>query len=548
MPKRLIDPLVGAVRRQSTRNTPHRAIRPDNMFFMDKERQSVVLGDCISSPPGFDQPTVFETIERGMASPGGRGEGSDAEDIYALGVSVAFIALGTNPVADLNESDLLKAKIEQGSYTAICGKERMPSSMIEPMRGMLSDDPDERWDFEELERWIAGRRQTPIPRKTAPKALEALEFAGIAYMTSRTLAHAFVQNVPEAAKTIKEGRLEEWLRRQLSDAECADAVAKSIQVAKAHETDPLGSDDFLVSKVCIFLDHAGPIRYKGFSFMPDGFGPAFAVEMLRRGEAQIPAEAVLRELPGIWLAAQEAAISETSALESTFAKVRSHLLNSDIGFGIERCLYELNPGLPCQSAHLVHDYVTHIRGLLPALDEAAARVDEKTPPIDRHIAAFIAARSDSDFGSYLAVLGESDPKVSTVGMLSLVALLQWRMESGALFGLTRWVGGQLGPAISSYHARSTRRELEHEIPRLVRQGNLPELYEIIDDKNKRQADTDGFNAASDQFTDAIAEIEEVENSDSARVESAELMGQQTAAMASIVMAMIVVMILFLIQI
>ena len=338
------------------------------------------------------------------------------------------------------------------------------------------------------------------------------------------------------------------MRRQLSDAECADAVAKSIQVAKAHETDPLGSDDFLVSKVCIFLDHAGPIRYKGFSFMPDGFGPAFAVEMLRRGEAQIPAEAVLRELPGIWLAAQEAAISETSALESTFAKVRSHLLNSDIGFGIERCLYELNPGLPCQSAHLVHDYVTHIRGLLPALDEAAARVDEKTPPIDRHIAAFIAARSDSDVGSYLAVLGESDPKVSTVGMLSLVALLQWRMESGALFGLTRWVGGQLGPAISSYHARSTRRELEHEIPRLVRQGNLPELYEIIDDKNKRQADTDGFNAASDQFTDAIAEIEEVENSDSARVESAELMGQQTAAMASIVMAMIVVMILFLIQI
>ena len=72
--------------------------------------------------------------------------------------------------------------------------------------------------------------------------------------------------------------------------------------------------------------------------------------------------------------------------------------------------------------------------------------------------------------------------------------------------------------------------------------------EIIDDKNKRQADTDGFNAASDQFTDAIAEIEEVESSDSARVESAELMGQQTAAMASIVMAMIVVMILFLIQI
>ena len=94
-------------------------------------------------------------------------------------------------------------------------------------------------------------------------------------------------------------------------------------------------------------------------------------------------------------------------------------------------------------------------------------------------AAFIAARSDQDVGSYLAALGEPDIKASTIGMLSLVALLQWRLETGALFGLTRWVGGQLGPAISSYHSRSTRRDLERELPRLIRQGDLPELYNFI---------------------------------------------------------------------
>lgn len=282
LPKRLIEPLVGAIQRLSSRDTTHRAIRPDNMFFMDEERQTLVLGDCVTSPPGFDQPTVFETIARGMASPGGRGEGDVGDDIYALGIAIAFVGMGSNPVAGLDDGTLLKAKIEQGTYTAICGKERMPTSLIEPVRGMVSDDLDERWGFEELERWIAGQRHTPIPRKTSPIALEPLEFAGTPYVTARTLAHAFAQNVPEAAKAIKGDGLDAWLRRHLSDANTADAVAESIKVAKVHATDPLGSDDFLVSKICIFLDTDGPIRYKGNSFMPDGFGPNLAVEMLRR--------------------------------------------------------------------------------------------------------------------------------------------------------------------------------------------------------------------------------------------------------------------------
>ena len=182
--KRLIDPLVGAVQRLSSRDTAHRAIRPDNMFFMDEDRRSVVLGDCTASPPGFDQPIVFETIERGMASPSGRGEGGVADDIYALSVSIAFVALGTNPVADLNVGDLLKAKIEHGTYAAICGSERMPASLAEPIRGMLSDDPNERWGFEELDKWIAGQRVTPIQRKAPVNALEALEFAGMPHFSA----------------------------------------------------------------------------------------------------------------------------------------------------------------------------------------------------------------------------------------------------------------------------------------------------------------------------------------------------------------------------
>ena len=456
-----------------------------------------------------------------------------------------FIALGGNPLAKLSEDEVLRAKTENGSYPAICGRERIHPSLIEPLRAMSSDDPSERWGLEDLDSWLAGKRMTPIPRKTSPKADKALAFIGVEHATARTLARAYSQNVPEAAEHIREGRLEEWLRRGLKDAACADAVADSIEVSKAHESDYQGSDDFLVAKICIFLDREGPFRYRGFSSMPDGFGPALAVEMLRGGEAQIPVEMLSRGIPTMWFAGREGLPSAYPGVERTFGQMRSHLRKPEIGYGFERVLYELSRGLPCQSPLVKEDYAADLGGLLHALDEVSKHVDGKTRPIDRHIAAFIAARADQDVETYLAAIAESDLESSTIGMLSLIALVQWRLGSGPLLGLTSWVGGQLGPAISSYHSRSTRQNLESDIPGLIRQGNLPEIYDFIDNQEKRGIDAVDFNAAQVQFAAAEAEIDEIEGNDTKRAESAEQAGQQTAAMGSIVLTLIAVAILFL---
>ena len=100
---RIIEPLIQAVSALDARNIRHRSIRPKNLFFMDEEKEELVLGDFMTAPEGFDQPIVFETIERGMASPGGRGEGGIGEDLYALGVTLVFLIQGANPVSNLND-------------------------------------------------------------------------------------------------------------------------------------------------------------------------------------------------------------------------------------------------------------------------------------------------------------------------------------------------------------------------------------------------------------------------------------------------------------
>jgi len=76
--KRVIAPTVAALHSLASRGIAHRQIRLENMYFMDEARQDLVLGDCTTSPPGFDQPVAFESIERGLAGSGGAARAKSA--------------------------------------------------------------------------------------------------------------------------------------------------------------------------------------------------------------------------------------------------------------------------------------------------------------------------------------------------------------------------------------------------------------------------------------------------------------------------------------
>ncbi|MEE9545526.1 MAG: hypothetical protein V3V55_08060, partial [Rhodospirillales bacterium] len=397
---------------------------------------------------------------------------------------------------------------------------------------------------DKLKNWIDGKRQTPIQKKPAIKSDTPFSFAGVEHNSSRTLARSFTLNQTEAAKVIKEGNLAMWLRRGIGDADKADAVATTIEAAKSHENTALASDEFIVAKIGIILDPDGPIRYKGLSFMPDAYGPALAVELLRRSDVQVAAEIIAREIPAIWFAYQSGD-KEFAEHEKTFRQLHGFLKINDPGFGIERCLYELNPSLSCQSPLINQDYVVDIEDLLPALDKAANRVDTKLKPLDRHLIAFIACRFEQDIYPHLKALAASEEETSLIGMLSLLALMQWHLKTDSLYGLCSWVGGLLGPAINTYFNRATRHEIEQEIPRLVRQGSLHEIFNLIDDAEKRKQDKEGYAAATAEFAAAEEEIRAVEESQLTQAESAIQSGQQAAAMTSVILAMIVISILLI---
>jgi hypothetical protein len=539
--KRVANPMLAALHGLTGRGIAHRQIRPSNMFFMDEGREDLVLGECVTSPPGFDQPVAFEPIERGLAGPGGRGEGEVRDDVYSFGASLVAIMLGTSFMPKASDNDILNAKIEQGSFAALIGGARIVVTMIEPLRSMLTDDVAERWSLEQLDRWQDGQKLPPIQRRPLAKTDVTFMFAGRGHITARTVARSMTQNTAEAAKMLRTQDIENWVRRALGDADMADRIKQVLDMAKANPNSPANSDEMIVAKVAMCLDPKGPIRYRGFAYMPDGFGAALAVEMMRGGDIQAAADTILREFPGAWYNHPANFGPDTPFALKSYGEVRGYLQNSDPGFGIERCLYELNLTLPCQSPLIAEEYVARIEDLLPALDRAASRTDPKTRPVDRHIAAFVAAHFDQDVQPHLKAMASPRMETSLIGMLSLLAVVQWRQKLDGLLGLAGWIGGLLGPAINTYHSRTTRRDIARDLPRLVRQGSLPELFDLIDNADKRRLDLEGYTAAKAEFESAGTEILKIEGTESQGARGALVKGQQTAAGISMIVGFLIVM-------
>ena len=132
-----------------------------------------------------------------------------------------------------------------------------------------------------------------------------------------------------------------------------------------------------------------------------------------------------------------------------------------------------------------------------------------------------------------------------IGLLSLLAYLQWKLKAEPVYALTSWIGSLLGPAINTYFSRSTRHDIEQEMPRVVRQGSLPELFDLIDNAEKRRQDMFKYDEARFEYSTAEEEIQEIEAGELSSPEAAQEVGQKYASITSIVLTMIFISIMVL---
>lgn len=542
----LLTPLLNPLKELGGRAVCHRAIRPDNLFYSDIGRRGMVLGECVSSPPAFDQPALFETIESAMSHPTGRGVGTQANDMYSLGVTILFLVLGRSPVGDLDSDRLLANKIEFGSYAALVGQQRVPLNLTEPLRGLLTDDPRERWTVMDLDMWLSGRRLSPKQPKLPPRSSRPFVFQEVEYFNTRALAFAFAKDHRAAITQVRGKALDAWLRRSLNDETRADALQNAVSSTASHIASGRGGEDRLVARACISLDPSAPIRYRGFGVMIGGVGPALSAAMNNRERRQIVSEIIASRLPIHWVAAQGKPGPEDLRAVQILEKLPSIIDQAAIGFGVERCLYELNPGERCHSPLFERDFVTDISQVTSALEVVARRQDRPDSPLDRHIVAFIAARARRINDDVLRSLANPDFETRSLAMLRMLASIQDQTNSPPTPALAQWCAQILAPIVTSYHHRRRRDRIADRVARVASDGSLSDLLSVIDDDGERAADRLGFNEASAEYRQLDYELRSFEAEKIKREDDARTLGEQIAAAVGGVLVSLTTAVAFLI--
>src|SRR3546814_13231549 len=120
-----------------------------------------------------------------------RGEGTVSNDLYAVGVTLLALLTGRSPESDLTDEAVTAAKLTLGSYSALVRKTRISLTMMEVLRGLLNDDPRDRWTLDDLNLWVSGRRLSPKPPAMPQKANRPFVFQEVGHMSCRELAEGF---------------------------------------------------------------------------------------------------------------------------------------------------------------------------------------------------------------------------------------------------------------------------------------------------------------------------------------------------------------------
>lgn len=522
--KSFIRPMVGILLDLHDTDMPHGSINMGNIFegVSEEGAGSLILGDCLAVPPSYLQPRVFETIERAMIDPIGKGRGSLEDDIYAFGVCLAMVMRHRDPLVGLDDEEVLRQKIDLGSYTALTSKDRITGPILELMRGLLYDDRAQRWTIQEIQAWLDGNRFNTRQGGKRQKASRPIVFNGNEYFRTPLLAMDFEKNQAEAMQMIEGGELEQWVGRSLEDN------AAKARLEQALDQGQLGARsagylDRLLSRVSVAIDPNAPVRFKGVNVHPEGFPYALAHTYILKRDIVPYIEIINYQLVMFWLATQKETKIDVGNIVSRFDSCRAFLRQNTMGYGIERCIYFLCPECPCLSEKLEGYYVRSPEDMMRALEVVSVSPKRPALFVDRHIAAFLSVKDRRDIDSYLSDLNAAEYHRKLMANIKIVATIQKRSRMEPFPGIAHWIADILDPAYERYHSRDLRAEVRKRVEKAKKAGDLGRIVAILDDYEEKKQDFSDFIKAMKEYTDLGAEEHELR----IRLEKPHIFGKET---------------------
>ena len=494
--KVLLPAAVKALRELETLNTTHGGIRPDNIFFRDKARSALVLGESFVTPAGAMQSRALESLERALANPTARGDGTLSSDLFSLGVTVFMLMTGINLSDETGQDALQVERLDQGTFMALITSYRLPQRIMELLKGLLTDIPEHRWNLDEIDQWLAGAKIPPrhVPPQRRPS--RGFTFQAIEYPTIQALGVAMGRHWNKATETLTSKEFEIWMTRSNGAAELYEKIKDMMSQARRNEgtlqTLAIGSYGLMAVSPLL------PLHLKQQAATVSGIGPWLASHYDDSEVRTVVAEFIKIRLPLLWLEMHEKVGGDWTRLARIYEKLAVHVRKPTPGYGIERALYELNAALPCQSVLFDGYLVSRVEDVLPILEAVAGQGGGRRHSlVDRHLLAFLATYADEVTDELLVGVAEATnaPGQSMIGMLRVLAALDRKRGGKALPNLCQWVNDALQPAVNLYRNSKRREAVREDLGAAARAASLSRMLEIVDNPHERKLDHDEFSQA-----------------------------------------------------
>jgi hypothetical protein len=535
--KHVLEPILHALRDMSSISITHRAIRPDNLFFQLGQSGAVILGECFSMPPGYAQGALFEPIESAGCLPMGRPTGTQADDLYALGVVLLMLHLGRNPVAGLTDEQIILAKVNYGSFAAFTGREKLPPSLAELLRGLLNDKTSERWNMRTLEGWLLGQHYSPVMPYLPQRASRPLTFYGNEHVNKPSLGHAMSWHWQAAIQLVDQPEFELWMRRSFNDEKALDTQQR-IRGAAQNSGPPSGIKDRLVARMIANLAQPGPICYKDLRISLNSIGTVLSSIIDQQELLNQFGDMMRGRIHQAWIQEQPSLRPEQIQALRPLDDAEKFIDRPGYGYGVERVLYELASRAPCRSALISDFYVTDLRDLLPALDAVMPALDAGTKPMDRHIAAYIAANLKRSLDRELSQLNHATTAAEIpLAILHLLAIVQGVHPTTKLPNLAHAMHDLLQPSLELFHLASTRERVAKQVDRHLTACDFGAVLLLFDPEGAtRRGDEIGFMAARNAYSNKAKAVAWIENGGMTEPMRIRNIAHRAAAVGSALMA------------
>jgi len=498
--KRFLPFILGSLNFLHKNAIIHGNINPSNIFI--NQNDELYLGECYSEITGFSQSALFETVERAEAIPFGKYDGIEKTDYYALGVTI-FVMMTGKSLKEAYYKEIIADKLRLGTYGLLIEKEYIKGRLADIVKGLVHDDQNKRWSFLQVESVLRNQSYSFEDFHDDNIISRAIVFNDKEFYSPRALAYELSQYWDLAKEYIQTDKIKRWLQSSNNHTKMLsilDGMKSMMSSARMMGQKHFADDDELLIRTLIVLDPYGPLRANSVVFFKDSI-KLLLLSSIVGGQNETIQIVVNTILSGIYDVYDRLGSSYNHTLFSAglseVRKAAKTLAKTDLGYGMDRFIYEMVTTLPCQDVVVKKYFCVSHHDVLMALEEQHISFDDISSR--KSLVAFLAARMPEGSVDSMIKGLQIFPalyKSKAFQISSYLALAQYHGKIESLPHLLVTVQDELKGLIAQHmHGNTLREQVMQKIDEAAETGSIAALVRAAASVPLLLQDAEGYKNA-----------------------------------------------------